>query len=308
MKISCILSICIGILLPVPVHAMANCIGVVTAGGGLGFWGDVASGAKLAGRELGVVVHVRGATDELNHDGQRSIIDFMVLNGCGGLVIAPTSQARKEDVLRLKKKGIPTVYIDRDIGGASVSVIKTNNYDAGALAGAEMVKVLSGTGRIAVFRQNKDVSTTKQREDAFIEKAVAGGLKVVLDEYIGAGVGEARGRAFELLGKDVHIDGVFTPNESTSLGVIKALERLGLSEKIVHIGFDMSKEMIAAIKSGRMFGAVVQQPFQMGYQGVQAVQQAMIGIRPKKNIDVGVVFIRKNNIGDASVRKLFELK
>ncbi|MEH6404895.1 MAG: substrate-binding domain-containing protein [Sneathiella sp.] len=297
----------IGFLFLSPTLAAANCIGVVTAGGGIGFWGDVKKGAELAGRELAIPVHVRGAVEELNHSGQRSIIDFMVLSGCGGLVLAPTTSERKKDVLKLKADGIPTVYIDRDIGGASVSVIKTNNSQAGTLAGVEMAKALGGEGRIAVFRQNRQVTTTRRREDAFIKAAIAGGLEVVMDAYIGSNVGDARSLAFELLNKEIRIDGIFTPNESTSLGVIKALEALGLSGEIVHIGFDVSKDMIAAIKSARMFGAVVQQPFQMGYQGVRAVHQAMAGKRPEKYIDIGVVFVQKNNIEDAKIMNLLGL-
>lgn len=297
----------VGIGLLSPVTVMANCIGVVTAGGGTGFWGDVEKGAKLAGRELGIPVHVRGAIEELNHEGQRSIIDFMVLNGCGGLVIAPTTAERTADVLRLKIGGIPTVYIDRDIGGSPVSVIKTNNLEAGQLAAAEMLKVLNGTGRIAVLRQNKNVTTTKQREDAFVKAAIKGGLKIVLDDYIGADVGGARVHAFNLLSKEANIDGIFTPNESTSLGVIKAIEKLEIAGEVVHIGFDLSKTMVDAIKEGTMFGTVVQQPFQMGYQGVNTVYQAMMGKSARQNIDVGVIFLHKKNIEDTKIKKMFSL-
>ncbi len=304
MKIVIVSALLIGICLFSSTFALANCIGVVTAGGGIGFWGDVERGARLAGKEIGVPVHVRGAVEELNHEGQRSIIDFMVSNGCGGLVIAPTTADRKKDVLGLKARHIPTVYIDRDIGGESVSVIKTNNSLAGELAGLEMAKALEGKGRIAVLRQNKNVATTRVRENAFIRAATANGLEIVLDDYLGTSVGEARSRAYDILKHADPIDGIFTPNESTSLGVLKALEQLDASKKIVHIGFDLSKEMIKAIKSGHMFGAVVQQPFQMGYQGVHAVHLAMLGKRTSKNIDIEVVFIQRNNIDSTKMKNL----
>lgn len=36
--------------------ATAECVGVVTAGGGQGFWGDVIKGANHAGKELGIEI------------------------------------------------------------------------------------------------------------------------------------------------------------------------------------------------------------------------------------------------------------
>ncbi|MCP4326152.1 MAG: substrate-binding domain-containing protein [Psychromonas sp.] len=79
---------------------------------------------------------------------------------------------------QLKQKGILTVYIDRDIGGERLSVLKTNNLSAGRLAGKEMVKALKGEGKVAVLRYRNSVSTTNEREKGFIEEVVKGGLKL----------------------------------------------------------------------------------------------------------------------------------
>lgn len=130
--------------------ASAQCIGVVTSGGGA-FWSEVISGSQQAAKEVGVRVYARGAIDDDNVKGQQHIINQAIhTEQCQGLLLAPNSDERLKEVELLKQQGIPTVYVDRDIGGARVSVVKTNNTHAGILAGLAMLKALNGKGNIAV--------------------------------------------------------------------------------------------------------------------------------------------------------------
>ena len=287
--------------------ATAECIGVVTAGGGQSFWGDVIKGANQAGKELGVEIHARGAIDESNVKGQRYIIESTMKSGCKGLVLAPNSKDRKKDVAQLKAQGIPTVFIDRDVGGDRISIIKTENFSAGEKAGMEMAKALHGKGKIALLRFNEDVVSTTARENGFIKGATGGGLEIVADQYIGTRVGEARSEAYRILKKLKRIDGIFTPNESTSLGAIKALERLDKAGKVVHIGFDSHEVMIQALRSHHIYGFVVQSPFQMGYQGVHTVYRAMRGEDVKPEVNTDVVFISSENMNHPEVKRMLGL-
>ncbi len=132
--------------------------------------------------------------------------------------MAPNSEARKKDVKNLKVRGIPTVYIDRDIGGDRIGVIKTDNRIAGEIAAKEMVKALKGMGTVAVLRMSKDVRSTTLREEGFIKVAKKAGLEVISDFYLGSSVGSARSQTKEILLKLLKIKGMaglFTPNEST---------------------------------------------------------------------------------------------
>jgi ribose transport system substrate-binding protein len=284
--------------------ATAECVGVVTAGGGQGFWGDVIKGANQAGKELGIEIYARGAVDEANVEGQRYVIESTIKFGCEGLVLAPNSKDRKKDVAQLKAEGIPTVFIDRDIGGDRISVIKTENFSAGERAGIEMARALHGKGKIALLRFKENLVTTTDRENGFIKGATSGGLEIEVDRYLGTMVGEARSEAYRILKGLKNIDGIFTPNESTSLGVIKALERLNKAGKVVHIGFDSHAVMIESLKSKHIYGFIVQRPFQMGYQGVHTVYRAMHGKSVKQEINTDVVFINRENINDTQIRKM----
>ncbi|WP_051302945.1 substrate-binding domain-containing protein [Psychromonas aquimarina] len=288
----------------VELSVSAKCIAVVTAGGGQSFWGEVIRGAVKAGQELNINIYARGVIDEVNREGQGEIIQSIINKGCRALVLAPNSTDRIKDVARLKELGIATVYIDRDMGGERLSVIKTENYAAGRLAGREMAKALQGQGQIAVLRLSKEVLSTTLRENGFIEGAVQGGLEIVVDQYIGTMVGDARAAAYQILRLQKQIDGIFTPNESTSIGVSIALKRINRAENIIHIGFDAHRIMVNSVKDAQMYGFVMQNPFRMGYEGVTTAYRAMRGLSVEEYLDTGVIFVGQKNINSNEIMQL----
>lgn len=255
--------------------AQPPCVGVITAGGGQSYWQQVEQGARQAATELDIRLYARGPADEINVQAQEALIEWIVELGCRGLVLAPNSTDHLPTIERLRAQGIPTVFVDRDIGGARVSVIQTDNDRAGQMAGERMIAALGGRGTVAVFRMDPSVRTTTQREDAFIRTVRAAGLDVVVDEYLGTRVGAVREKAYQLLSAYPRVDGVFTPNESTSLGTLAALNQRTSAHEPVHIGFDASPMLTNAMEAGQLYGLVVQSPYQMGYQGVHTVHRAM---------------------------------
>ncbi|MCH8551420.1 MAG: substrate-binding domain-containing protein [Natronospirillum sp.] len=265
----------IGFLLSSALNAHADCIGLVTASGGHAFWEEVERGAEQAATELGITLYTRGAADENNVLAQRALIERVTHLGCRGMVLAPNSDTHREAVARMKAEGIPTVFVDRDIGGERVSVIKTDNEEAGAFAAREMIRALGDPGLIAVFRMDPAVVTTTEREEAFIRVLENSGINLVVADYVGTQVGQARSMAYDLLVAYPDIEVVFTPNESTSLGTMAAINRLPLTDRPGHIGFDASPLLTQAVEDGVMLGLVVQSPYQMGYQSVRTVYQAM---------------------------------
>lgn len=284
-----------------------DCVEVVSAGGGYSFWNAVGAGARAAGKELGVEIYFRGPANEADIQSQETIAKLIWDLHCKALVIAPNAPERAKIVEQLNAKGIPTVYIDRDTGGADVAaVVATNNYQAGVLAGEEMAQALHGKGRVAVFRLKQDVVSTTDRERGFIAGATKAGLQIVRDVYIGSSVGDARLNAAKALsGAGGEIDGIFTPNESTTVGTLLVVKQLGLAGKIVHIGFDANKVLTDALRAGELQGLIVQRPFEMGYQGVRIAYRKAMG-EPVVNphVDTGVVVVTRANLDRPEITAL----
>lgn len=293
----------LGLLICVSLPATArDCIGVIPAGGGLSFWGEVGRGARKAADELGLDVYYRGPYDENNPDSQVDIIRIIERMHCKALVLAPNVPQRATEIAQFSAHGIPTVLIDRDFGNsAAVAVVATDNFRAGELAARQMAKVLNQKGNVAVFHMKRGVQSTDDRERGFISTARAAGLNVVLEAWVGNNVGEARLNTQKALAANtIHLDGVFAPNESTTLATLASLRVMGLAGRVHLIGFDMSADFIDAMARNDLYGVVVQRPFQMGYQGVRIAFDASQGRLPERRaIDPGAFFVTSTTLHSA---------
>lgn len=288
-------------LLVFPAIANANCIGVITAGGGQQFWIEVERGAHAAAKELGIKAYIRGPADEINTSGQRSMIHSMQNYGCKVMVIAPNTSERKDDVEKLLSQGVPTIFIDRDIGGKRSGVVKTDNYQAGKTAGIELARALGGNGKVMVYRMDPKVVTTTLRENGFIEGALSGGLEIAGEIYLGTTIQSARDTAYQTLNQLDNIDGVFTPNESTSLALLATKQRHLKRSEIIHIGFDSHPMMFKAIQEGDMYGLISQQPYKMGYMSIMQAYKVMQGEPYEKEIGIDVKLITRNELPDLDI-------
>ena len=182
-----------------------------------------------------------------------------------------------------------------------MSVVKTENFRAGVLAGERMVALLRGKGRVALLRNDAEVITTNAREEGFRKGATEGGLEVVLEAYIGVTVGDARSKAFKVINGVEGLDGVFTSNEPTTIGTLIALEKVKRSD-IIHVGFDVSTQILAGVESGRIHAVISQRPREMGYLGVVALAAMLSHSAYQEFVDTGVFFVTKQNLDDPDLQ------
>jgi ribose transport system substrate-binding protein len=265
-----------------------------------GFWSEVESGARKAGEEFGYDIIYRGAPQK-DAEGQRKVFDLALESGAKGIFIAPNSADRDKDVVRARARGIPVVYFDRKMGNPDInSFIGTDNYAAGKLAAQELVKKAGKDAKlkVAVFRMDKDVVPTTEREEGFIAGAKEAGYEIVAMPYLSTEVGTGRSRLGKFLADPATpaFDAIFTSAEYTAVATILTLQGAGKIKDYIHIGFDLSPMMEKAIRNGELYGAIVQQPFLMGYYSVKALDDALQGRTLKPHIISDVVFVSKENV------------
>ncbi len=88
--------------------------------------------------------------------------------------------------------------------------------------------------------------------------------------------------------------------------MILALKDAGLSGTVKHVGFDASPPLIEALRAGTVQGLVVQDPFQMGYLGVQNAVAAKRGATVAKQVDTPVQMVTPENIGEDAIKALID--
>jgi len=279
-------------------HAQ-GCIGFIPSGGGGSFWKGVQSGAVEAGKVLGYDIYFRGPQEEDKADIQSSVLEVVRQRGCKAVVIAPGSAGMAQVVLQLQKSGVPVIYVDRNLGGtAATAMVGTDNYKAGQLAGEAMARRLQGKGAVLLFRMKRGWQTTDQRERGFAEAAVRKGLQIIDGGYIGAVYGEAFVNAAAGLSRyKGQFQGVFAPNEATSMGVLAALREQHLAGQVAYIGVDVTEQLLEGVHNGAVEGLIVQAPHAIGYQAVQMAAAAINKkLPPNRRVIVDAVYLSKANI------------
>ncbi len=284
-------------------------IAVIPKGTSHEFWKSIHAGANKAGKDLGADILWKGPSGEGNRDDQIKVVEDCVSRGVAGIVIAPLDdKALKTPLEEAKREGIPVVVIDSDVQwDGRVSYIATDNLKGGKLGAKRLGDVLSGKGKVLMMRYAEGSASTTLREKGFLEemKASFPDITIVSDNQFGGATLESSQRTAEnLLGRFSELDGIFCPNESTTMGMLLALRSAGRAGKVKFVGFDASQKLIDAMKAKEIEGLVIQNPFAMGEIGVKTILDHIAGKSVEKIIDTGVVVATPQNMDDKGVKEL----
>lgn len=289
-------------------------IAVIPKGSTHEFWKSVHAGAKKAGEELGVDIIWKGPLKEDDREDQIKVVEDFVTRGVDGIVLAPLDDtALRQPVREAAQAGIPVVIIDSGLKDApDLPFVATDNLEGGRLAGRRLLEILP-KGKVVMLRYQEGSASTAEREAGFLEVAgAARGIEVISAEQYGGATTETAQKASEnLLARfrnpdgTTQFDGVFTPNESTTFGMLRALQDAGLAGKVRFVGFDASSKLVEALGAGQIDGLVLQNPRNMGYLGVKTlVQRIRDGKAPEMRIDTGATVVTKDNQSEPAIAEL----
>jgi ribose transport system substrate-binding protein len=275
------------------------------------FWKSIHAGARMAADALQVEILWKGPVREDDREEQIKVVEDFISRSVDGIVLAPLdNRALVPIATEARREGIPIVIIDSGIDwDGLVSFVATDNRRGGALAAERMGEILGGRGRVLVLRYQEGSASTMDRESGFLTtlRERFQGIEVVSDnQYGGATTESAYQKSESLLGSFPEVDGIFCPNESTTFGMLRALEDGGRAGAVKFIGFDSSEKLVQGLADGQIHGLVVQNPFRMGELGVRALVEHLDGRRVEQRIDTGVALVTRDNMAEEAMRALLQ--
>jgi ribose transport system substrate-binding protein len=281
--------------------AAAYRIAVIPQGATHEFWKSIHAGAIKAQQDLkaeGTDVEIiwKAPLREDDREQQVQVVEGFLAQKISGIVLAPFDRAALvRPVEEAKRAGIPTVVVDSGLDSNEVvSFLASDNHKGGGLAAEHLAKLLGGRGKVLLLRYQEGVASTEAREAGFVEKIrTFPGIELISsDQYAGATRDTAKSAAENLLNRfGNQIQGIFTPNESSTSGTLLALEDLKKASRIKFVGFDTSDAFVTAMREGKLHGIVVQNPFRMGELGVRTMVSHLQGKPVEKKVDTGVALI-----------------
>lgn len=272
------------------------------------FFKSVSDGANSAAKEYNLTISCVGPNNEEDYESQNRMIENAINQNVDVIVLSAIDYSKTvEPVERAIDKGIKVVIIDSDVNSDKVTTrISTNNYEAGSMAGKEVLKMSNQTINVGIVNFNANTANGQERqagfEDTILNDARVTGVNVI---NVSSNITETIAATKKLILEHPEINAIATFNEWTSLGVGNAIRELGYHEKIKVIAFDNNPVSVQMLETGEVDALIVQTPFAIGYLGVEQAYFIASGKNKiEKNIYTQTVAIDKDNLFDKENQKI----
>ena len=232
------------------------------------FWSVVSNGVAQAGEDMGVTVEYQ-APQTYDMVAMSQLIDAAVATNPDGLVVSiPDADALGDSIRDAVAAGIPVISMNSGSDVAKELGILTHvgqtEYEAG-FGGGERMGAAGVTNAICINQEVGNVALDLRCQgfsDALAEST--GGTVEVLAVDLADPI-DAQQRIAAALTANPDIDGVLALGPTGSAPALAALQEEGLLGDIQLATFDLSPEVLEAIRDGDMLFAIDQQQYLQGY-------------------------------------------
>lgn len=232
-------------------------------------------------------------------------IDQLLANGADALLVVPVDTSNVDGIIAAAGKAhVPLVFVNRNpfVGERppdNCFVIATDARVEGETQMNHAGPRIGAMGRVVILQGLLNNEATQSRtagvrdviRQSYPELAITAEAtahwqrdtaKTVMEEWIGAYGREG-------------IDAVLANNDEMALGALDALDAAGMTDVLV-MGVDAIPEALAAIKSGRMAGSVLQDSSLQGSGGVQIALRALRGESQAQNFILPSELVTRDNV------------
>lgn len=297
------------------------------------YWDAVKNGATEAASELGYTIDWQAPENE--DVAQNSFVEDAVKGGSKAILIAPSVADGLEDSFKVAAdKEIPILAVDTDIkSDYKLSCLATNQDAAGGIAARQTEALVPEGGEIAVMGHMQDSPTAIGRFDGYfknlphttdcripngytddnelapntIKARQTGGQPVftLVDvKFCNNDADLAVEGTLELINNHPDLKVIYCTNQTSTVGVGRAIDQLGLKDQVQVVGFDSSDEEIKFVEEGVLDGIVVQSPYNMGYLGVRYAIKSINDYSIPSAIDTGATFVTQENLNNEEIQML----
>src|SRR5215831_4703912 len=275
------------------------------------FWTIARRGVEKAESELGNVSADFKITSDGSAAEQKRIIDDLMTRGVDGIAISPVDPENQTELINDVAKKALVFTQDSDAPKSDRALyVGTDNVAAGRQAGKLIQEVLPDGGKIMLFVGRLDARNAQERIQGIKEAIKDTNIQIIDTRTDDTDTVRAKSNAADALAKHSDLKGLvglWSYNGPAILNAVKDANKIG---QIKIVTFDEADETLGGIRDGAIYGTVVQQPFEFGYQAIKLMTQALKGdksfIPSNKQIIIPTMVINKSNVDDFS-KKLQDL-
>lgn len=274
-----------------------------------GYWKAVKQGAEQAiddlNTQLGytgndkVKMTFEGPEEEGDIDTQINTIDAVLQENpavlCLGIIDMQSCQAQLESAA---ENEIPTIIVDSGLQSDLITATcAIDNRAAGKEAAIRLCEAIGEEGEVVIVAHQYNTQTSIERVEGF-QKEIEQNHPNVKIAQINYGDGEVS--VTEMLQNtfEAHprVTGIFCTNEVMGEETLAALDKIENTDQVKLVGFDSGTDQVKAVREGRAYGLISQNPYGMGYATIVAAVRAAAELPVDTFIDTGYQWLDQQTI------------
>ncbi len=243
--------------------------------------------AKTLGYELIVLDSQNDPSKELAN------VEDLTVRGVKAILINPTDSDAVSNAIRMANRAdIPVLTLDRGASrGKVVSHIASDNVAGGEMAGQYIADTVGANAKVIQLEGIAGTSAARERGKGFMQAVASTKMELLgsqpadFDRTKGLNVME------NMLAANPNVQAVFAQNDEMALGALRAVQASG--KNVLIVGFDGTKDGIAAVNRGILGATIAQQPDLIGALGIETADKVLKGESVAKSIAVPLKVITK---------------
>ena len=256
-------------------------IAYVPGATGVAFYDTLVAGMKAKAAALGMSVIYQGSPN-FAPASQTPVVDAICTEHPSALIVSPTDPVAMAPAINTcLNAGIPVITTDTGLASTSklTSAITTDNDSGGKDAADFIGKALGGKGEVALLSLSPTATTQVERIQSFKQeiKAAYPGITVLPVQYTAQATSDSETVARSILAAHPGVKAFFGSAEPNAEGVAAALKALGLSGKVINVGFDAGPTEVSLLKSGGIQAVVAQPAAEEGADAAQFAYDKITG-------------------------------
>ncbi len=276
------------------------------------FWGTnpflvtMVNGAKKAAEEWkakGVNVDLL-VTNGGDNDKAKQVSDLedLYASGVNGVLIFPGDSVMVAEPIKniYNAEGLPVVITDIGIrSGDYISLIITDNLKGGEQAADYMATLLEPGAKVATLDHAPTNDNGQTRQKGFEDRMKELGFEVLPEQPVPVlTLDSGRQSTEDLLVSEPDVKGLFAFNQLVLQGAYQAVEQAGKAGEVHLVGFDLDPVSFEMVKDGKFDALVVQDPYRMGYDGMNIILTKLTGGEVEKFVGLGTKLLTKDNVDE----------
>ena len=274
---------------------------MITKSLGTQFWASAVAGANAAKSEYNIDLVIQGPETEEDYAKQNEYIREAVRDGADAIVFSAISYSENAAAIdEAADAGVRIVVIDSDVDSHKVSArIGTDNVQAGRMTAAAVLNMPDQEINVGIVNFDLGSRNGQERELGLREVLQQDArVKQIFTVNVSATPDSGKTGAEILMKEHPEINALVGLNEPLAVGTARAVAANGLTGKVHAVGFDTNPECIDRMRDGAVSALIAQNPYAMGYLGVERAWELLEGanIDGEVWLDTATTIVTRDNM------------